>query len=174
GHHHFKDVTAEVGLRPHGWCGDASFGDVNGTGWPSIYFLNMKGSNSYFENDGRMDLLITDMHSDMSQEPGTDNEKQKSTITWNDSYLQGKKSDFIFGNALYHNLGGGKFEEVSDKMGVENYWPWGVSVGDVNADGWDDIFISSGMSFPYRYGINSLLLNDRGQKFRDSEFILGI
>jgi len=30
------------------------------------------------------------------------------------------------------------------------------------------------MNFPYRYGINSMLLNDRGQKFRDAEFILGI
>jgi hypothetical protein len=43
-----------------------------------------------------------------------------------------------------------------------------------NADGWDDIFIPSGMSYPYRYGINSLLLNDHGKKFLDSEFVLGI
>lgn len=59
-------------------------------------------------------------------------------------------------------------------MGVENYWPWGPSVGDINADGWDDIFIPSGMSFPYRYGINSMLLNNRGEKFLDAEFLLGI
>jgi hypothetical protein len=57
---------------------------------------------------------------------------------------------------------------------VENYWPWGVSVGDINADGWDDIFITSGMSFPFRYGINSMLLNNRGEKFLDAEFLLGI
>ena len=205
GHHRFKDVTGEVGLHPHIWSGDASFADLKGDGFPDIYFLNMQGSNSYWENeggkkfvdktaeyfprtpwgamgikffdydnDGRMDLLITDMHSDMSQEPGTDNEKQKSTITWTDAYIQGKQSDYIFGNALFHQLPGGKFEEVSDKMGVENYWPWGVSVGDLNADGWDDVFIASGMSFPYRYGINSLLLNNRGAKFLDAEFILGI
>ena len=44
-----------------------------------------------------------------------ENEKAKSTITWDrDSYIQGTKSDFSTGgNALYHNLGDGKFEEVS-------------------------------------------------------------
>lgn len=205
GHNRFKDVTTEVGLHPHGWCGDASFADVNGDGWPDIYFLNMQGHNHYYENeggkrfvektdtvfpktpwgamgvkffdydnDGRMDLFIVDMHSDMSQEPGPENEKQKSDITWSDSYIQGTKSDYIWGNALYHNLGNSKFEEVSDRMGVETYWPWGPSVGDLNADGWEDIFIASGMSYPYRYGINSLLLNDRGEKFVDAEFVLGI
>jgi enediyne biosynthesis protein E4 len=98
----------------------------------------------------------------------------KSTITWTDSYLQVTKSDFIFGKALYHNLGNGQFEEISDRMGAETYWPWGPSIGDVNADGWDDIFIPSGMSYPYRYGINSLLLNDRGETFVDAEFALAI
>jgi len=51
------------------------------------------------------------------------------------------------------HLGAAKFEEVSDRVGAENYWPWGLSVGDLNADGWDG-FIASGMNFPYRYGIN--------------------
>jgi hypothetical protein len=127
-----------------------------------------------YDNDGRADLLVTDMHSDMSHEVPPEDEKSKSNVTWTDAYIAGKRSDFIFGNALYHHLANGKFEEVSDKMGVETYWPWGVSVGDLNADGWDDIFVSAGMSFPYRYGINSLLLNNRGEEFLDAEFILGI
>jgi enediyne biosynthesis protein E4 len=32
GHNVFRDVTAEVKLRPEGWCGDASFTDLNGDG----------------------------------------------------------------------------------------------------------------------------------------------
>lgn len=205
GHNRFRDVTAEVGLKPHGWCGEASFNDVNGDGWPDIFFLNMQGRSHFYENqggkkfvektdqyfpktpwgamgikffdydnDGRMDLFVVDMHSDMSAEPGPENEKKKSEITWDDSYIQGTKAGFIWGNALYHNLGNNKFEEVSDRLGVETYWPWGPSVGDLNADGWDDIFIASGMSYPYRYGINSLLLNDYGKKFFDAEFVLGV
>ena len=205
GHDRFKDVTKGVGLRPTGWCGDASFADLNGTGFPGLFILNMQGHDHYFENaggkkfadktkqyfpktpwgtmgvksfdfdnDGRMDLFVTDMHSDMSAAVDPELEKQKSTIRWPDSFLQGSRSDYIWGNALYHNLGNGKFEEISDRLGVENYWPWGVSVGDINADGWDDMFIASGMSFPFRYGINSMLLNNQGEKFLDSEFILGI
>jgi hypothetical protein len=172
--------------------------------YPSLYVLNMQGDNHYFENqkgekfvdktdqyfpktpwgamgvkffdydnDGKMDLIITDMHSDMSEEIGPDREKLKSRMQWTDAFLQGGANN-IFGNAFYHNLGGGKFEEISDKVGVENYWPWGVSIADFNADGWDDVFITASMCFPFRYGINSLLLNNRGEKFLDAEFLLGV
>ena len=207
GHNKFKDVTAEVGLHPAGWCGDATFTDFDGDGYPELFILNMQGHGHYFENmggkkfvdktqqyfpktpwgamgikffdydnDGKMDLLITDMHSDMYEDIGPDREKlkERSERIPPDQFLGGPRDTFIFGNALYHNLGDGKFEEVSDRMGAENYWPWGPSVGDLNADGWDDIFIASGMSFPFRYGINSLLLNNRGEKFLDSEFLLGV
>jgi enediyne biosynthesis protein E4 len=52
GHNHFKDVTSEVGLHPHGWYGDATFADVNGDGWPDIFFLTMQGHSRYYENQG--------------------------------------------------------------------------------------------------------------------------
>jgi enediyne biosynthesis protein E4 len=205
GHNKFKDVTAEVGLHARGWCGDASFADVNGDGRPDLFLLNMVGHSHYlenvdgkkfvdktdqyfpktpfgsmgisfldFDNDGRRDLFITDMHSDMFEELGPDQEKQKDTFRPPEQFLGAPADTYTFGNALYHQTRDGKFEEVSDAMGVENYWPWGPSVGDINADGWDDIFIPSGMSFPYRYGINSMLLNNRGEKFLDAEFLLGI
>src|SRR5215467_9279048 len=41
GHNQFKDVTAEVGLRPIGWCGDATFTDFSGSGFPGLFILNM-------------------------------------------------------------------------------------------------------------------------------------
>ncbi|MBK6768087.1 MAG: CRTAC1 family protein [Ardenticatenales bacterium] len=80
----------------------------------------------------------------------------------------------IWGNAFYRNLGGGAFEEISDAIGAEMFWPWGPSVGDLNADGFDDAFITGGMGYPSRYGTNSLLINDGGKKLLDSEFILGV
>jgi enediyne biosynthesis protein E4 len=127
-----------------------------------------------YDNDGRPDLFITDMHSDMSVEVGPDREKLKSHMEWTKDFLQGDESKFIFGNSFVRDPGNGKFEEISDRLGVENYWPWGPSVGDLNADGWQDIFIAASMNYPWRYGINSLLLNNRGEKFLDSEFLLGV
>jgi hypothetical protein len=128
-----------------------------------------------FDNDGDQDLILTDMHSDMSREITPGFEKLKSLLgpSVDEEHLQGGANN-IFGNAFYENLGDGRWRERSDELGVENYWPWGLSAGDLNADGWDDVFITASMNFPFRYGINTLLLNNRGKKFLDSEFLLGI
>jgi enediyne biosynthesis protein E4 len=138
-----------------------------------------------YNQDGRPDLFVTDMHSDMT-EPQTktgrstmrrDFEKIKSeswcAAFWTDSFLQGASNN-IFGNAFYRNKGGGVFEEVSDQIGAETYWPWGPSVGDLNADGYEDVFVTAGMGWPFRYAINSVLLNEAGTRFFDAEFLLGV
>ncbi|MHB1308888.1 MAG: ASPIC/UnbV domain-containing protein, partial [Limisphaerales bacterium] len=67
-----------------------------------------------------------------------------------------------------------RWAEVSDEIGAETLWPWGLSVGDLNADGYEDVFVTAGMGFGFRYGVNSALLNDQGRKFLDSELVLGI
>jgi hypothetical protein len=138
-----------------------------------------------WNQDGLMDLFITDMHSDMtyfSIKISETNfrasfEKQKSeawcTAQYNDTYLQGATNK-MFGNAFYQNQGQGKFVEISDQIGAETFWPWGISVGDLNADGYEDVFVAAGMGLGFRYGINSVLLNEKGQRFFDSEFLLGV
>jgi len=138
-----------------------------------------------FDQDGELDLYVTDMHSDMTpgqSKVGSRNvsasfEKQKSeqwcSKEWGSEVFLTDKTNFIFGNAFYRNSDG-KFREISETLGVETYWPWGVSVGDLNADGFEDIFVTAGMGYPFRYGINSLLLNDGGRRFYDCEFKLGV
>ncbi len=136
-----------------------------------------------YNNDGRMDLLVTDMHSDMTDRQrqlamklDLGIEKEKSDVYCGREFrevLLRNPTNYVFGNAFYENQGG-SFVEKSDAMGLETYWAWGVSVADVNADGFEDVFITAGMGFPFRYGINSLLLNDAGKKFWDAEFLLGI
>ena len=139
-----------------------------------------------YNQDGRMDLFITDMHSDMSQPQlniaesnvRLDFEKQKSeawcTAFWTDEFLRGASNN-IFGNAFYLARGDKyQFVEASDRVGAETFWPWGLSVGDLNADGYEDVFVTAGMGFGFRYAINSVLLNQHGQRFLDSELLLGV
>lgn len=137
-----------------------------------------------YNQDGLPDLFVTDMHSDMTRQQTEaagsfrpDIEKRKSeaycSVQFTDAYLQGASNN-IFGNTFYQNLGGGRFQEISDAVGAETYWPWGFSVGDLNADGFPDVFVTAGMGYPFRYAINSVLLNEGGTRFFDSEFLVGV
>ena len=204
GNNRFEDVSEKLGLIDDSWSGDATIIDGNNDGWPDLYIINMQGNDEYYENqngksflrksrevfektpwgamgvrsfdydnDGDMDLYITDMHSDMRDYIGIEKEKLKSNVNDPESFLK-SGGNSIFGNAFYENNGDGSFTEVSDKIGAENYWPWGPSSGDLNADGYEDLFVASSMSYPFRYHINSVLLNRKGQGFIDSEYALGI
>ena len=204
GGNRFVNVSQAMGLRDLSWSGDASTVDVNDDGWPDLYVLNMEGDDQYYENaggkqfvkksrlvfpktswgsmgikvfdfnnDGRLDIYVTDMHSDMSEPIGPELEKVKSDMKWPVAF-RGSGKTSIWGNTFFQKDGPGKYHEVSDKIGAENYCPWGPSVGDLNADGFEDVFIASGMNYPERYMINSVKLNDRGQRFVDAEFTLGV
>ena len=200
----FVDVSAETGLNDTGWAGAALPMDANEDGWMDLYVMNMQGTDSFYENqqgtsflvktdlffpktpwgtmggqvfdfdnNGHFDLMLTDMHSDMSETVSPQHEKAKANMKWPESFLK-TSGRSIYGNAFYRNEGQGKFSEVSDEIGAENFWPWGMSSGDINADGFEDALVSSSMCFPYRYSTNSLLLNDQGQRFLDSECVVGL
>src|SRR2546427_2318861 len=164
----------------HIWLneGGKRFRDATAKYFPKAPWGSMGAKVFDFDGDGRLDIFVTSMHPDMwvNIPPGDWTAEGRKSDT---SQVAGRlfptgKARFLFGNELFANRGGGRFEEVSDAVGVETYWPWGPSVDDFNADGWDDIFIAAGMNFPYRYGINSLLLNEAGQRFLPSEFLLGV
>ena len=151
------------------------FVDKTASLFPKTPWGAMGGKAFDYDNDGDFDLLITDMHSDMVKLAAPEEERMKIQFEG-----EGAKKFFdapennIFGNAFWVNDGDGKFHEASLELGLENYWPWGVSVDDLNADGFRDVLITASMNFPYRYGVNSLLINNRGKGFLDAEMLLGI
>jgi enediyne biosynthesis protein E4 len=64
-------------------------------------------------------------------------------------------------SALYHNLGHGRFEDVTDKAGVGHPgWAMGACVGDVDGDGWDDLYVTG-------LGGNHLYRNNHDGTFAD-------
>lgn len=133
-----------------------------------------------FNNDGLFDLYTTDMHTDMFPPYPKTMEEQKRKL--NTAYTVDKeiqniildKKTAFFGNLFFINQGNNHFIESSDAMNLENYWPWGISAEDVNADGFVDLFVTAGMNYPFDYGINWFYLNDKAKRFANTEFIVGI
>jgi hypothetical protein len=83
-------------------------------------------------------------------------------------------NEVVFGNTLFKKLPTGKFAEVSDKANMETFWPWGISTGDFDNDGYEDVFLPAGMGFPYGYWPSSLMMNNGDETFTDRAETAGI
>lgn len=173
----FSDVTKEVFGR---------------TSWGAI---GCKAFDS--NNDGRLDLYVVDMHSDMWMQADLDLSQPKLPFDPQKRYghvtgdhhgksadalavekrfehlFQFRPQDFLFGNSFYQQTSLGKFEEVAEKVKLETFWPWGIGTGDFDNNGYEDVFLPSGMGFPFSYWPCALLMNDEGM-FADRAIELGI
>ncbi|HET7372865.1 MAG TPA: CRTAC1 family protein, partial [Gemmatimonadaceae bacterium] len=71
-------------------------------------------------------------------------------------------------NRLYLNKGGYRFEDVTDRAGVADSvgWKSGVTMADVNGDGYVDIYVS-GVSYLGVHGRNVLYINNHDGTFSD-------
>ncbi|MEZ6060775.1 MAG: FG-GAP-like repeat-containing protein [Planctomycetaceae bacterium] len=127
-----------------------------------------------FDNDGRQDMYLTDMHTDMADPVGPEKEKLKAKIEQFAPGVLNTDGNHVLGNAFFQKQADGGYREISDSIGAETYWPWGISTGDLNADGFDDVFVAASMNFPFRYAVNSVLLNNEGHEFLDAEYLLGV
>jgi hypothetical protein len=88
--------------------------------------------------------------------------------------FQIRYNDVVFGNTLFKNLGTGKFAEISGTSNMETFWPWGIATGDFDNDGYEDVFLPSGMGYPYFYWRSYLMMNDGDEKFSDRSGSEGI
>jgi len=129
---HFEDITEKAGLRR--WV------NSNGAIWLD------------YDRDGLLDLYVTAyFRSDID--------------LWHLTTTKIMHNSFEFAtnggkNLLFHNLGGGKFEDVTDKMGVgSTRWSLAAASADFNGDGWPDIYLAND------YGPEELYLNQGGRSF---------
>ncbi len=76
---------------------------------------------------------------------------------------------------LYRNLGDFRFEDITLQAGVETQgWSTGVSVADVNQDGWADIYVCVGGHAAPELRRNLLFINNGDLTFTESAVAYGL
>ncbi|MEN9613633.1 MAG: hypothetical protein RLZZ628_4447, partial [Bacteroidota bacterium] len=190
GNFKFEDITEKAGLlRQDVWTTGVSFADVNGDGLLDIYVCksgspDAKGvrHNELFINNGNLtftekskeyglDVMALSTHAaffDYDKDGDLDcyvlANSIKSVANYDQSSGLRNVRDTASGNKFFRN-DGGKFKDVSAEVGVYGSaigFGLGVTIGDYNKDGWQDMYVSNDY-FERDY----LYLNDKKGKFNE-------
>ncbi len=90
----------------------------------------------------------------------------------NDIYFSGN----IVANKLYLNKGDFRFEDITEKAGVSaaEGWKTGVTMADVNQDGWLDIYVSRSAMGDSVLRKNLLFINNKNETFTEKADAFGL
>ena len=129
--------------------------DFDNDGWPDIYVANDSTASALYQN------LKNGKFADVAMEAGcalsADGKPQAGMgVSAADYDLDGNldivKTNFAGDTpSLYHNLGGGAFEDATFQAGLgkhTQFLGWGCGFFDMDNDGWPDILICNGHVYP--------------------------
>ena len=173
GNFKFRDITSNFeGLTNDEWYSGVSIVDINNDGWPDVYLTATanpdpeKRKNRLWINNGAKngaDPTFTEMAEkygiadtgysvnatffDYDRDGFLDLYVLNNTVSsrMNTNYRE-KMNDGTSPNndRLYHNNGDGTFTDVTIKAGIlYEGFGLGIAVGDVNKDGYPDLYISN-------------------------------
>ncbi len=184
----FKDVAVEMGVADVNQIGmgvsmGSVWGDYDNDGWEDLFlykwgrpelFHNDRGRSFTrvtdkgwlpswvnantaiwfdYDRDGRLDLFLGGYYAE-----DVDLWHLKTTRMMPESFEYAKNGGRKY---LFHNLGDGSFEEVSQKLGIDTRrWALAAVAADLRGTGLPDLFIAND------YGISELYFND-GKQFRE-------
>jgi hypothetical protein len=190
----FTDVTAGSGLDVEMYGMGVAVADYDNDGRPDIYITALEGDRLFhnegnwkfrdvtaasgirnaafatsaawldYDRDGKVDLFVAN-YVQWTQKGDLRCSLDGATKSYctPESY-KGNKS------RLFHNLGNGRFEDVTDRSGVGDPTSksLGVTVIDYNGDGWPDLFVANDTQ------PNKLYRNNKNGTFTDEAVTAGV
>lgn len=195
----FEDVTAKAGLSGAslGYSFGVAAGDYDNDGNEDLFICNA-GRNALYHNSGHGTFTDVTAGSGLDHKPENvlsvgaawfdyDNDGLLDLIvtnytTWTPQtdlhcFVSDKREEYCsptvyksIESRLYHNLGHGRFEDVTDVSGIGKYLGkgMGISVADFNGDGLMDIFVANDTE------PNFLFINQGNGTFKESGLIYGV
>ena len=194
----FEDVTRKAGLAGEnlGYSFGVAVGDYDNDGYPDLFICNA-GRNALYHNNG--DGTFTDVTESSGiggKPPNTlsvdaawfdyDNDGLLDLIVSNytvwtpetdircgrpdlESYCNPRRYVSV-PHRLYHNLGHGKFVDVTEQSGIGKELGKGMGIGiaDFNQDGWQDVFVANDTER------NFLFLNQGNGTFKEAALQYGV
>lgn len=179
----FEDISHAAGVDKVAFTKGAVASDYDQDGYMDFYVTNYFGGNFLYHNNH--DRTFTEVGKQAGvQEP------QRSFAAWwfdynNDGWPDLYVSTYYGSDEevlrtylgqphtvetmkIYKNLGDGTFKDVSKEVGLDKvFMPMGSNFGDVNNDGYPDIYLGSGNTSFAGLLPHVLLLNKEGKSFVD-------
>ena len=172
---HFEDVTAKAGLSGLDGVSVGVFGDYDNDGYKDLFVSRTFKPNQLFHNNH--DGTFTDV----TAKSGLGADCCTTVAAWadydNDGFLDLYVGRYLdprlaipttfyarngLPNQLYHNNGDGTFTNVTEKAGVgELGLCLGVVFGDINNDGYPDLYVVND------FGRKTLYRNNKNGTFTD-------
>ena len=153
----FTDVSETAGIfRTSSTYGlGVLTADFDNDGWPDIYVANDSSASALYHNkkNGTFEDIAIEAGCALSPDGKPQAGMGVSTADYDlDGNLDLLKTNFAGDTpSLYHNLGGGTFEDVTFTAGLgahTQFLGWGCGFFDFDNDGWPDILICDGHVYP--------------------------
>jgi len=151
----FEEVSEEWGLTGTRWTLAALATDFTGSGYPDLFIANDFGADQLFVNENGTGFRNASRESNVGRVP-----KSGMNASTGDVLNQGKQALYVSnlteqgvlvqGNNLWVPSAAQKggvptFENLASTMGVAKAgWSYAAQFGDLNNDGWQDLFVVNG------------------------------
>ena len=179
----FVDISHQAGIDKAAFSKAVVSADYDGDGYPDLYVSNFNGFDYLYHNNG--DRTFTEV----SKQAGV-GEPWMSFAAWFFDYDNDGRPDLFVTSyfmsveevarsyvgkprkaetlKLYRNIGNGKFQDVTADVNLDRvFMPMGANFGDIDNDGYLDIYMGSGNPSFASLLPNVLLHNQEGKRFVD-------